>query len=375
MATTSPNGNALRPSRLPRIVSLLRIQPLPAEVMLPRLNRTLRTAGIPEISLRTLQHDLEWLLQNLGKAGIERVARADLDPVPPPEFLPYRIFYRLIGAEDLIPISADVVFVCEMEALALVAARAVLTTPATPGMKDSQAGPLADALDALIRRLGLGSKDDRIPDILAVTQAAPQPYDPAHVLAILRAIRLRDAVTMQYGSLGKPTHPVIAQPIRLVLVDGEPYLWAWDGAAKKLKNYKVARIESVVRREGLPDAPSGLDAEVRAHLSGGFRGVSGARQRGRVVLRLTAAGVPHVRHRRLGGAQTWADLPEGGARVAFNTSGMEAVRHWLLQCGGEAVVESPSSLVAWFRTETERMAAAYRHPAAPSSAEAHATTS
>ncbi len=374
MVKSSAAGNALRPLRLPRIVEILRTQSLPAEVILPQLNRALRTAGIPEISLRTLQHDLEWLLTNLGKAGIERVVRADLQPPPPTEFHRYRIFYRLIGAEDLIPITSELVFLCEMEALALVAARAQLATPATPGVKDATAGPLADALDNLIRRLGLGAKDDRIPDILAVTQAAPEPYDPAHLLAILRAIRLRDAVEMEYRSLGKPMKAVTAQPIRVVLVEGEPYLWAWDNEAKKLKNYKVARVESVTRRDGLPNVPSGLDAEVRGNLSAGFRGVSGPGQRGRVVLRLTAAAVPHLRQRKLGGNLDWKDLPDGGAKVAFNTSGMEAIRHWLLQCGGEVVVESPAALVAWFTAETERMAAAYRQPAGKSHATAVTAT-
>jgi len=131
---------ARRPLRLPRIIELLRIQPLPAEVMLPQLNLALRTASIPEVSIRTLQHDLEWLLENLGEAGIERVARAELKPAPPLEFHRYRIFYRLIGAEDLIPITADLVFLSEMEALALMAARALLATPATPGVKDTTGG-------------------------------------------------------------------------------------------------------------------------------------------------------------------------------------------------------------------------------------------
>jgi len=142
MATSSVSSNALRPLRLPRIIELLRSQPLPAEVMLPQLNLALRTAGIAEVSIRTLQHDLEWLLENLGEAGIERVARAELKPAPPLEFHRYRIFYRLIGAEDLIPITADLVFLSEMEALAPVAARALLATPATPGVKDTTAGPL-----------------------------------------------------------------------------------------------------------------------------------------------------------------------------------------------------------------------------------------
>lgn len=141
-------------------------------------------------------------------------------------------------------------------------------------------------------------------------------------------------------------------------------VWAWDSEAQKLKNYKVARIESVASRPGLTNAPSGLDAEVRGNVRGGFRGVAGQQQRGRVVLRLTPVAIPHLRHRRLGGNQTWDDLPDGGARVAFNTSGMDAIRHWLLQSGAEVQVEAPAALVAWFRMETGRMAALYppSHP-------------
>lgn len=360
MASPSAAGTALRPLRLPRLVELLREQPLPAEVILPRLNRQLRDDGIPEISIRTLQHDLDWLMEHLGPSGIERVAKADLIPAPPIDFHRFRQFYRLKGVEELIPVAGDLVFLTEMEALALVAARAVLATPPTPGAKADGDGPLSDAIDALIRRLGLGPKDSRIPNLLAVTQAAPQPYQPTHVLAILRAIRLGEAVTMDYRPLGKPPHAVTAQPIRLVLVEGEPYLWAWDGEAKKLKNYKVARIETVVAREALADVPGNLDSEVTGNLLGSFRGVAGQRQRGRVVVKLTPVAVPHLRHRKLGGNLIWHDLPDGYARVSFNTSGMDAVKHWLLQCGGEAVVESPAELVTWFKAETARMASAYQ---------------
>ncbi len=367
MAPSAAHGTTLRPLRLPRIVELLREQPLPAEVLLPRLNRQLKADGIPEIGIRTLQHDLDWMLTRLGRSGIERVARADLLPEPPSAFHRYRLFYRIAGAEDLLPITANLIFITEMEALALVAARALLAAPAMPGtarLGDPPAGdgPLAEALGALIARLGFGAADPRIPDVLAVTQAAPQPYAPAHVLAILRAIRLGEAVSFVYRSLGKPAHQVEAQPIRLVLVEGEPYLWAWDRAAQTLKNYKVARIESITRRPALGGVPGGLDAEVRGLVRGGFRGVAGAGQRGRVVLRLTPAAIPHLRHRRLGGGQTWDDLADGGARVAFNTAGMDAVRHWLLQFGAEVQVEGPAGLVAWFRAETGRMAARYRLP-------------
>ncbi|GDY15090.1 hypothetical protein LBMAG53_39680 [Planctomycetota bacterium] len=353
-------SDAHRPYRLPRIIALLRAQPLPAEVLLPRLNALLRQAKLPGISLRALQRDLGWLLEHLGDGGIERVAKSDLKPAPPPEFHRFRQFYRLIGAEDLIPTTGDLVFITELEALALVAARAQLASPPAPGTKAAGAGPLADALGQLIRRLGFSDKDNRIPDILAVTHAAPQPYDPVHLLTAMRAIRLGDGLAMQYRSLTKPTHEVVAQPVRMVLVEGEPYLWAFDAGERKLKNYKFSRMESLAARPPVPDLPAGLDGEVRAQLSGGFRGVAGDAQRGRVVVRLSKGAVPHLRHRRMGGSQTWEDLPDGGARIAFNTSGIDAVKHWLLQCGSEAVVEAPLTLVDWFRAETARMAATYR---------------
>jgi predicted DNA-binding transcriptional regulator YafY len=79
-----------------------------------------------------------------------------------------------------------------------------------------------------------------------------------------------------------------------------------------------------------------------------------------VVLRLLPGAVLHVRGRRLGPAQTWEDLPDGGARVSFNTHGMEAVRHWVLQYGPRVVVESPPALAAWVRDQAEGMLAAYR---------------
>ena len=104
-------SDAHRPYRLPRIIALLREQPLPAEVLRPRLNALLYADMLPGISLRALQRDLEWLLRHLGAGGIERVAKSDLKPAPPPEFHRSRQFYRLIGAEDLIPTTGELVFI------------------------------------------------------------------------------------------------------------------------------------------------------------------------------------------------------------------------------------------------------------------------
>ena len=54
-----------------------------------------------------------------------------------------------------------------------------------------------------------------------------------------------------------------------------------------------------------------------------------------------------------------SDEPDGGARLEFNTHGLEAVRHWVLQFGPRAVVESPRELADWVRDEARRTLAVY----------------
>jgi predicted DNA-binding transcriptional regulator YafY len=349
--------NPARTARVRLILDLLREQALPAEELLPRLNRRLAAAGQPEVQKRVLQNDLAWMRLRLGDDVIEQVLRSALPAAS--AFPGCRRFWRLSGAEAVLPVEADIAVLTELEVLALHAARAVLAAPPLPGAAKgtTDEGPLSAALGRLSERLGVGSA--RLPDVLGVNPGAPQPWDPQHALTVLRSIRLGDAVRMRYRPLEKPEHDVVAQPIRLVLTDGEPYLWAWDRAATTLKNYKLARIATISAHPRLPGVPGGLDGEVRAALNNAFRGVAGQAQRGRVVLRIAPGAVPHVRDRRLGPAQQWEDLPDGGARVAFNTHGLEAVRHWVLQFGARVVVESPASLATWVRDEAKRMAGCY----------------
>jgi predicted DNA-binding transcriptional regulator YafY len=343
----------LRSVRVPRILRLLRAQPLPAEILLDRLNRELAAERVPEVSLRTVQLDLTWMREHLGAGMIEQVPRSALSPEPPPDLRGHRWFYRVAGAEDVIPVPEGPGFITELEALALQTARAQL------GGGEGE-GPLAAALGRLAGRLGLASGSTHIPDMVGVNLSAPQASDPAHALAMLRAIRVGDALAMRYQPLDKKAHDVLVQPVRLVLTDGEPYLWAWDGAAAKLKTYKLARVESLEPRPALRDVPGGLDREVRGLLTQAFRGVSNRSQRGRVVVRFSPQAWLHVRRRRLGGAQSEPEtLPDGWTRLAFNTGGLEAVRHWVLQFGGEAVVESPAALRGWIRAEAARLAERY----------------
>jgi len=365
MDNAARSTNHMRMLRVPLIIDLLRNQPLPAEVLIERLQKRLGELGYPVVEERRIKADLAWILEHFGTNVIERVPRSALGVEPPRQFRHHRLFYRINGAEDLIPVSGHLLFLTEQEALALVTARAQLALPLAPGIAAAatDAGPLAGAIDRVLGRLGLSTKDPRIPDILVVSQAAPQSYDPQHALEILRAIRCGQALVMMYGPLDKAPHEAVVQPVRVVLVEGEPYLWAWDSTERFIKRYKLSRIRHLKRRDGLAEAPSGLDAEVRSQLIGAFKGIAGKQQRGRVRLRIGVSGVPHLRQRNLGTNLTWRDLPDGGAVVEFNTSGLDAVKHWLLQYGASVVAEAPPALVDWMRAEIGRMAASYPPPA------------
>jgi len=357
MAGSSYLGaDALRSVRIQEILRLLAIKPLPAKEIEKRLNRILADKRLPGVVLRTVQLDLRWLEEADEDPPIERVPASGLDERPGAEFAGCRIFYRLRDTDDIVITPPQPGFISGLEALALAAARAQFAAPPTPGSADE--GPLASALARLLRRLGL-EEPGRIPDILGVTLSAPQPWQPAHALACLRAIRSGDALTLQYAPVGKKPHNITVQPIRMVWNDGEPYVWAWDPVTKKLKTFKLARITTLTRGKGLPHVPSGLAGEVKAEVRRSFQGFTHVNSRCRVILRFTAAAVPLVRDRRLGGAQEQVALPDGGLRITFNTAGLEAVVRWVLQFGPEVVVESPASLVALITDQTKRTAALY----------------
>jgi predicted DNA-binding transcriptional regulator YafY len=349
-------ADALRSVRIQEILRLLAVKPLPAKEIERRLNRILADKRLPGVVLRTVQLDLRWLEEADEEPPIERVSASSLPERPGPELAGHRIFYRLRDGDDIVLTPPQPGFISGLEALALAAARAQFAAPPTPGTTDE--GPLASALARLLRRLGL-EEPGRVPDILGVTLSAPQPWQPAHALACLHAIRAGDSLTLKYAPVGKSPHEITVQPVRMMWNDGEPYVWAWDPAAQKLKTFKLARVTVLSRGKGLPQVPSGLAGEVKAEVRRLFQGFTHVNSRGRVTLRFTAAAVPLVRDRRLGGVQEQQDLPDGGLRITFNTAGLDAVARWVLQFGPEVLVELPISLIAQVRDQARRTAALY----------------
>jgi predicted DNA-binding transcriptional regulator YafY len=139
------------------------------------------------------------------------------------------------------------------------------------------------------------------------------------------------------------------QPVRLSLVDGSPYLWAWDTEDAIIKRYDLGRFADVALAPSVTGAPANVASTVKGRLIGAFAGVS--RERGmRVVLRAAPTLTPLLRNRTLGRAQRMTELSDGGLRNTFNTSGAEGVLRWVLSFGKKMTVEGPKEL----RGEVER---------------------
>jgi predicted DNA-binding transcriptional regulator YafY len=337
------------------ILQLLRSEPLPANVLCERLNQELASQGEEGIGVRMLNHDLAGLQRYLGTAMVERVSRSQAG-VPAARHPSHRVFYRLINGGGLIPVSNRILAVTELEAIALRTARGVLSrSRARSGKRDEPGGPLADALDHLMERLGLDTVDQTDLDIVSLGQTVQQDFDAGVFASVFSAIRSRSGLSIRYDSLRKAVRTIRINPIRILLSYDEPHLWAWDG--DELKNYKIARIRAAEPAKRLPGQPQDLDLEAQRRSMQAFDGY----ERGPLVtvdLYLAPGAVRQVEGRTFGLGQRSEPQPDGGLRISFRTGGFEALKPWILSLGGQLRVHAPAALRTWVKAEAQRILAA-----------------
>jgi len=339
---------ARRLRRVRTICAILAQQALPPPALLAAVNKAKAREDQP-ISRRCLELDLAWIRRKLGPV-IEAVPRSRWAGEPLAGYPNARKFLRLVDAD--LPCQVPDAFrtVTGLEAAALDAARAMLACPGT----DGGMGPLADAIDGLIRRMGLpgGDPDERI----TVRGLPRQPFDPDVLVICLRAVRNGQGVTGTYRPRHRTAHPVTVQPLRLVLVDGEPSLWAWDAEDRTVKRYNLARLNAARQVARLPNVPLDARNEVRRRIASDFKGMGSGSPR-RVTLRVMPAAVGLVEGRVLGSGQTCEHLEDGSLRISFltlgayrraaesgNPRGMPPIAAWVMSHTPEILVESPTDL-------------------------------
>jgi predicted DNA-binding transcriptional regulator YafY len=267
---------------------------------------------------------------------IETVSAQDLADQPGRGLDGARAFHRLRHGERPLPIPADARHITELEAVALATARASLAVPSPPGSQ----GALADALGGLIRRLGL--PDD--PGSIVAQPAGPQaPYDAAALTTCLRAIRSGSSLQGSYRPRHRAEHPVRIQPVRVLLVAGEAFLWAWDAEDRIAKRYHLSRLTIARVGRRLADAPADRVSDVAILMRHAFRGV--AREAMRTVrVRINPRRLVSFGSLVFATDQRVADNPDGSRTVTWRTRGLQSLAEWIVGTSGGVVAESPSDL-------------------------------
>lgn len=261
------------------------------------------------------------------------------------------------------------------EIAALIAARGLLRSPDTrsPGWEKPStpySGDLSRALHGLLDRAGLAEETKSIaPRTLGVSRFGIAPEAPGALANLERALRTGQCTCFRYRNRTGIERDVHLWPIRLVLIKGEWYLYAWapgsgSETSGKVKQYALSRIISrdptvrVVahRPSGTPtNAPHN---EVDAALATGFHATGSADSKAgvRVTLAISPEAWPHWADRNWGEGQRVneplpTDLPHGWHRLSFRTTGLLEARHFILGMGVAVRVESPPELRAWIREQ------------------------
>lgn len=357
-------------TRRQSILSLLAIEAATADSI--RMN--LR----PTVSRRTVASDVTWLARTFPaqvrkqRGSDARTVIWSLDGLPP-VLLPH-------GAAAL---THD-------ELAAIIAARGLLRAPDVkhPGWErpsSPYAGDLSAALHGLLERLGLGEQARHIaPAAIGASRFGIAPEPPGALATLQRAIVTGQAARFAYRNRAGTQHACHVWPIRLVLIKGEWFCFAWSG---RVKQYALARVVSrspVVTIDARlpPGAPSRPPHDVvDAALASGFHatGSDDPGQRVRLVLAISPAAWPSIADRTWGSGQhihdAPEDLPHGWRRLSFLTTGLTEARHWVLSFGTTVRAEAPAALTEWLYEQTQAMVSVLSHMRATQPASVDVTMS
>ena len=331
----------------------------------PRSAIDLSTAVQPRASLRTIFDDLKWL----AKRFPEQVIRE-------PGQDARQAYWHLVGLPPvLLPQAIETL--THDELAALIAARGLLRAPDTrsPGWErpaTSYAGDLSAALHGLLDRSGVAEEAKAIaPTTISVSRFGVAVEAPGALAVLERALRTRQAARFRYRNRGADERDLHVWPIRLVLLKGEWFCFAWSPASGtsslgRVKQYALSRITSrdpTVRIDAClpPGAPVRQPhAQVDASLASGFHATGGGARR-RVVLAISPDAWAFVVDRTWGESQAIdqapPDLPTGWRRIAFSTTGLDECRHWVLSFGAAVRAEGPPELRDWLKNQAQNLLA------------------
>ncbi len=204
--------------------------------------------------------------------------------------------------------------------------------------------PLLAAVQKISRTLenrALVSLDNLQQNYTFAPPAVPT-VDETALLALHGAIESHRVVFMRYLTASRlESNERTVHPHHLLHQNGEWYLLAFDRRRSKMLTFNVARVEWwTVQEEHFTPDPT-FDARHWQKASFGAETQSGVVE---VVIRFAPAEAVYIRERRWHETQEIEELPGGGLIMRFQTSGLGAVKRWVLGYGPHAEVLEPVTL-------------------------------
>ncbi len=189
---------------------------------------------------------------------------------------------------------------------------------------------------------------------------APPPSAPtneAALLALHEAIESRRAVAMSYHTASRREKSErIVHPHHLLHQSGEWYLLAYDRKRAKILTFNIARIEWWRVLDERFTREANFDPIEQQRAAFGAESQTGVLP---VVILFAPEEAVYIRERRWHETQQIEELPGGGLILRFQTSGLGAVKRWVLGYGPHAEVLEPVTLREEIVKEIEAMKTVY----------------
>ncbi|MDQ3814237.1 MAG: WYL domain-containing protein [Armatimonadota bacterium] len=182
--------------------------------------------------------------------------------------------------------------------------------------------------------------------------------DAPTLLALRQAIEAHRPLRMRYYTASRRERgDRIVYPYHLHNVGGDWYLIAFDSGKAKMLTFNVGRIEAWrVLNEHFLRTPD-FDPEV--WLQSAFQAES-TEQPVEIAVRFDAEEAVYIRERHWHDTQQIEELADGGLILRFTSSGLGAVKRFVLQYGRHAEVLAPDFLRAEIAEDVRRMKEIYQ---------------
>lgn len=193
-----------------------------------------------------------------------------------------------------------------------------------------------------IERLLARSRNEPIENLRIDIKSPALGAHPDHLHTISDAVAAQRMLRLHYkGAKDARPKPRRVHPIQIQVVDGTPYLIAWDEQAKAVRTFKAARITLAKKLREKCRVPSAAlepaDPSARSVKVWSNHPID-------VRIRIAKPAARFVTEWPLVPEQVLQDAPDGAVDVCARVFGVDETMRWVLRWGGNACVLEPGEL-------------------------------